>query len=57
MIRSVSGGDLVLESADGFDREVAVSGTSGRFASFLETGNNEPGDASLREVRRKRISV
>ena len=54
LIRSTSGEDFVLESADEFDREVAALGASEKFASFLDARSRETGDLPLREVRHRR---
>ncbi len=54
LIRSDSGEDFVLESADEFDREVAALGASEKFASFLEARSKETGGIPLRKVRQKK---
>ena len=54
LIRSPSGEDFVLESADEFDREVAALGASEKFASFLDAGSKETGGIPLRKVRQRR---
>ncbi len=53
-ISSTSGETFVLESAGGFDQEVAALGSSEEFMSFLNTRSKEAGDISLQQVRRKR---
>ena len=50
LIHSPSGEDFVLESADGFDREVAALGASEEFASFLDARSKETGDIPLRRA-------
>ena len=54
LIRSTSGEDFVLESADEFDREVTALGASEKFASFLDARSKETGDLPLTEVRQRR---
>ena len=54
LIHSPSGEDFILESADDFDREVAMLGASETFAAFLEARSKETGDLPLRKVRQKR---
>jgi hypothetical protein len=52
-IRSQSGQEFILESADAFDREVAELSGSGRFMSFLAERAKEPGGTKLEDIERK----
>jgi hypothetical protein len=52
-IRSRSGEEFILESADTFDREVADLPRSERFTSFLAERAREPGKTRLEDVERR----
>jgi hypothetical protein len=52
-IRSRSGEEFILESADAFDREVAELARSERFMSFLAERASEPGKTRLEDVERR----
>ena len=54
LIHSATGDDFLLESADAFDREVALLGQSERFMAFLQNRSAEAGGTPLAEVRKKR---
>jgi hypothetical protein len=52
-IRSRSGEEFILESADTFDREVADLSRSERFTSFLAERAWEPGRTRPEDVERR----
>jgi PHD/YefM family antitoxin component YafN of YafNO toxin-antitoxin module len=52
-IRSQSGEEFILESADAFDREVAELSRSERFMSFLAERAMEPARTRLGELERR----
>jgi hypothetical protein len=52
-IRSQSGEEFILESADAFDREVAEFSRSERFMSFLAERAREPGRTRLEDIERR----
>lgn len=53
LIRKQDGQEFLLETADGFDREVAELSRSERFMSFLADRSKESGRKSLEEIDRR----
>ena len=53
LIRNHGGQEFLLETADGFDREVAELSRSERFMSFLAMRSKEPGKTSIDEIDRR----
>jgi hypothetical protein len=53
LIRTQDGHEFILESADEFDREVALLGQSEKFMQFLAERAKEPGGISLEQLQQK----
>lgn len=51
LIRTSEGQEFLLESADEFDREVALLGESEKFMQFLAERAKEPGTISLEQLQ------
>jgi hypothetical protein len=51
LIRTSEGQEFLLESADEFDREVAMLGQSERFMQFLAERAKEPGTIAIEQLK------
>ena len=52
LIRTNDGQEFILESADEFDREVAMLGQSEKFIQFLAERSKEKGTVTLEQLKK-----